>query len=226
MKIAQQLLAGCLLLAIVLTACQTTPAPIEVEKTSTPVEATATSEAYPAQVQPTPQAPATAEAAEAYPAPQQVEPIADAPTPDGYPAPAGPQATATPDGYPGPATMVPMVFPESDPGFATIEGQLILSDPLHAALEKNDSVYLLPIPADQGLVYPEFDEETAIRIVVNSITGDFRFLNVSPGSYAMAAFTVSGRMSVRSFETNETLLILVTQDDIDTVIDLGRVIVP
>jgi hypothetical protein len=223
MKTMQRLVAGCLFLVLALTACQTTPKPIQVEKTSAPSEATAAVEAYPAQVQATPQVAATSEA---YPAPQQVEPAAATATPDSYPAPTRPQPTLTPQGYPAPPTLAPMVFPESDSGYATIKGLLILSDPLNAALVENDSVYLLPIPAGQGLVNPEFDEETAIRIVVDSRTGDFRFLNVSPGSYAIAAFTTSGRMSVRTFETNETVLLLVDEDDIDTVIDLGRLRVP
>jgi hypothetical protein len=217
MKTVQRLFAGCLLLVLALSACRTAPKPIEVEKISE------SPEAYPAQVEATP---AVAAATEAYPAPQQVEPAAATATPDGYPAPAAPRPTATPEGYPAPPTLAPMIFPESDPGTATLKGLLILSDPLNAALVENDSVYLLPIPAGQGLVYPEFDEETAIRIVVDSRTGDFRFLNVPPGSYAVAAFTTSGRMSVRTFETNETVLLLIEEEDIDTVVDLGRLRVP
>jgi hypothetical protein len=224
MKIARLFLVGWLVLVLGLTACQSTPEPIQVEKTSAPAEPTATPEPYPAQVQATPE---EAAPAEAYPAPEQEpEPPAAAETPEGYPAATRPQPTITPEGYPAPPTMVPMTFPESEPGFATVRGQLILSDPLNAALEENDSVYLVPIPADQGLVYPEFDEETAIRIVVDSRTGDFRFLNVPPGSYAMAAFTISGRMSVRTFENSETVLLLINEDDLDTVVDLGRLRVP
>jgi hypothetical protein len=224
MKNARRFLAGWLLLVLVLAACQSGPGPIEVEKTSAPTVATATQETYPAQTQPTTEVAATTEA---YPAPeQQVEPVAPTAIPDDYPAPTRPQPTVTPEGYPAPPTLEAMTFPESDPGFATIMGQLILSDPLNAALEENDSVYLLPVPTDQGVVYPEFNEETAIQIIVDSRTGEFRFLNVSPGTYAMVAFTISGRMSVRTFETSETVLPFVSEDDIDTTIDLGRVRVP
>ncbi len=214
MKWVLQLLLSGILLLLASTGCRPAPDGTDIEIVSSPEAPTPEVIASPTKVD------------EQEGTRDDAGKLENTPLPEGYPAPAHPPSHATPQGYPAPPTREPFVFPESDPGYATVKGVLLLIDPVNAALTESDSVYLLPVPAGEGIVYPEFDETTAIRATCDSVAGDFRFLNVPVGTHAMVAFTISGRISVSGFAGGGAVLILVTDDDLGTTIDLGQVRVP
>lgn len=115
----------------------------------------------------------------------------------------------------------------SKSGFATICGTLTLMNPALVAPQE-DGLYLVIIDVNDRntIIVPTIDQ-TSYRATVDEITGQFCFKDIPPGIYVILAMTDNGmEISVRSFETGQIMVVTVTQNDLNKVIDLGMTRLP
>jgi hypothetical protein len=116
----------------------------------------------------------------------------------------------------------------SSKGRAAVRGILFLSSPEFTAPEE-DGIYLIEVDTEDGpmMVLPVIDPETSLRAEVDEVTGAFFFDDVEPGLYALAALTTRGvQLSIRRMDTGEPQMLTIDEADVDTVIDIGQMILP
>jgi hypothetical protein len=120
------------------------------------------------------------------------------------------------------------VFKTSDPGSITVRGTLVLLDPLTLAPAPEDSIYLVPMPADQTIsAIPEFEVGTVPQAEVDETVGDFVFTNVQPGQYAVVVVTKSGtQIPVHYSGTSNYGIFTLDASQTDTTVDLGHLTLP
>ena len=116
----------------------------------------------------------------------------------------------------------------SRPGFATLYGVLFLMNPTIVA-PREDGVYLvrIDIEGEVPMVVPAVGLEPSLQADVDEVTGQFVFIDVPPGLYALVTVTDNGQqLSVREFHTGEASVITVGEGDLGQMIDLGMLRVP
>ena len=130
---------------------------------------------------------------------------------------------------PTPTTESAVSLPAPAADRSVVTGRLILIDPLNTAPE-DDGVYLVPIEqeleSEVSFAVPQINEDS-YQADVDVTTGDFSFEAVPVGFYALVVRTLDGRqLSVRDLATAQTTLVMVTEDDLGSVLDLGEQRVP
>ena len=110
-------------------------------------------------------------------------------------------------------------------GFVKICGMLMLMNPAIIAPQE-DGLYLVPININSArettVVVTVVNPDTALQAEVDEVTGYFCFKDVPIGIYALVAITDKGtQISVRNFETEQAIIVNVTQEDLGKGIDLG-----
>jgi hypothetical protein len=123
-----------------------------------------------------------------------------------------------------PQQQEPYKFKTSDPGFATIEGLLLVIDPMLALPDANDAIFLVPLNSEEGVVtIPEFVVGEVPQADVDERTGDFRFTNIKPGKYAVVVLTTGGSQIPVRFDGSGSLAIFtIEESDIDTTVKLDN----
>jgi hypothetical protein len=118
----------------------------------------------------------------------------------------------------------PYKFKTSDPGFATLEGLLLVMDPLLALPDANDAIFLVPLDSNEGVVtIPQFVVGEVPQADVDERTGDFRFTNIKPGRYVVVVLTTGGTQIPVHFDGSGSLAIIkIEEPDIDTTIKLDN----
>jgi hypothetical protein len=111
---------------------------------------------------------------------------------------------------------------------AALSGLLILTSPELIAPQE-DGLYLVEVDTESAalMVFPRVDPETSIQAEVDEVTGQFFFDNVDEGLYAFVVLTLTGQqLSARELETGDAAILTVTENDLNTVIDIGRYRLP
>ena len=110
----------------------------------------------------------------------------------------------------------------STKGRAAVRGVLFLTNPESTAPEE-DGIYLVKVDTDAGMVIPMIDPKTSLQAEVDEVTGQFFFDDVEAGLYALVALTRRGaQLSISRMDTGQPQTILVGEQDLDQVIDLGQ----
>jgi len=94
---------------------------------------------------------------------------------------------------------------------------------------REDGLYLVRIEAEGeiSMVVPSMDPETSLQASVDEVTGQFLFVDVPAGLYALVAMTDGGQQfSVRKFDTGEALMVTVEEEDLGRAVDLGMLRLP
>jgi hypothetical protein len=123
----------------------------------------------------------------------------------------------------------PLPAPTRGPGTkgrAAVQGALSLSDPTMAA-PKEDGIYLVEIDTNAGMVFPSVDPKTSLQAEVDEVTGQFFFDGVEAGLYALVSLTIQGaQLSIRSVDTGNPVTVLVDENNLGQLIDLGQLTLP
>jgi hypothetical protein len=114
----------------------------------------------------------------------------------------------------------------STEGHAAVLGLLTLTNPESAA-PQDDGIYLVEIDPDAGMVLPAIDPENSLQAEVDEVTGQFFFDDVEAGLYSLVALTLSNmQLSIRRMDTGEPQTVMIGEEDLGQVIDLGRLVLP
>jgi hypothetical protein len=107
-----------------------------------------------------------------------------------------------------------------------VAGELVLISPESVAPQE-DGLYLVEVDTESAMVLPTVDPEASIQAEVDEVTGRFFFDNVPVGLYAVAVLTDNGQqLSAREMATGVASIVTVTEEDLNTVIDLGMLRLP
>jgi hypothetical protein len=126
-------------------------------------------------------------------------------------------------------TMEPYVFITSEPGYATLFGRLIVLDPRAIVPAPDDAIYLVELDPDAPIsTIPMFEEGDDIpQADVDERTGEFVFVNVEAGRYAVVAVTMGGtQFPTRMWEDGSYAIFDITEEDMDQEVDLGDLTLP
>jgi len=135
----------------------------------------------------------------------------------------------TDDSFPSNPTMEPYEFAESDTGYITLHGLIVVRDPLSMLPAPDDAVYLVPVGAEgQGVSgIPQFTVGEVPQADVDERTGEFVFVNIEPGKYAIVVVTKGGaQIPTRSMEDGSYSIITFTAAEIDQFVELGSLSLP
>lgn len=136
-------------------------------------------------------------------------------------------ATAAP--VRGNPTMEPYDFVKSDQGSITLHGLLVVRDPISMVPAPDDAIYLVPVGAEgQGVTgIPQFTVGEVPQADVDERTGEFVFVNIEPGKYAIVVMTKGGaQIPTRSMEDGSYSIITFTAADVDQTVELGNLSLP
>lgn len=123
----------------------------------------------------------------------------------------------------------PYEFAQSDPGYITLHGLLVVRDPTSMLPAPDDAVYLVPVGGEgQGVTgIPQFTPGEVPQADVDERTGEFVFVNIEPGKYAIVAITMGGaQIPTRSMDDGNYAIITFLEDEIDQVVELGSLSLP
>jgi hypothetical protein len=107
-----------------------------------------------------------------------------------------------------------------------VRGVLFLTNPELTAPQE-DGIYLVEVDTDAGMVLPTIDPDSSLQAQVDEVTGAFFFDDVEVGLYALVALTRRGpQMSIRKMDSGDPLTVLVDEENLGQVIDLGQLSLP
>jgi hypothetical protein len=164
-----------------------------------------------------------------YPAPEAYPSIVANPYPEvPYPVVYPDDQAANP--YPGSGgadwpTLEPYIFETSQPGTVTIRGTLNVLDPQVLLPAADDGIYLVPLTDSEGgpATIPPIVKGETPQADVDERTGEFVFVNINPGQYAVVVLSLGGsEVPARMYETNSLAIVTVSETDLDNTIDLGH----
>jgi hypothetical protein len=120
------------------------------------------------------------------------------------------------------------IFRTSEPGGITVHGSLIVLDPGGMVPASEDSIYLVPMPADDPIAaIPQFEVGTVPQADVNEANGEFMFTNIQPGQYAVVVITTGGaQIPVRKDGTSNYAIFTLDASQVDTPVDIGIMTIP
>lgn len=126
-------------------------------------------------------------------------------------------------------TMEAFVFATSDDGFITLHGLLVVRDPLTILPGPDDAIYLVPMDSeDEGVTgIPQFIEGEVPQAEVDERTGEFVFVNIEPGKYAVVVLTKGGsQIPTRSMDDGTYSIFTFTIEQQDQNVELGSLSLP
>lgn len=125
-------------------------------------------------------------------------------------------------------TLEPYDFATSEPNFATLHGRLIVLDPLSILPGDDDAIFLVALDADAPVTtIPSFEEGSVPQADVDERTGEFVFINIPPGRYAVVAVTMNGtQIPVRKMDDQSLAIFDITESDMNQKVELGDVTLP
>lgn len=131
------------------------------------------------------------------------------------------------DAYPGPDSatieLEPFVFQTAEPGGITVHGSLAVLDPTVLVPAKDDAIYLVQLQDGASIAtIPPIVEGQSIKAEVDERTGEFVFINVPQGQYAVVVVTINGtQVPVRYYDTANFAIIKITEEDGGKTIEIG-----
>ena len=132
---------------------------------------------------------------------------------------------------PAPATsdLEPHEFATSESGFITLHGLLVVRDPTSILPGPDDAIFLVPMEADGVGVtgIPQFAVGEVPQADVDEQTGEFVFVDIQPGKYAVVVMTVNGsQIPTRLMEDGTFSIFTFTAEQQDQVVELGSLSLP
>jgi hypothetical protein len=134
-------------------------------------------------------------------------------------------------GSPGPGnpTMEPYEFATSRSGYITLHGQLVVRDPLTILPGPDDAIYLVPMDSEgEGVTgIPQFTVGEVPQADVDERTGEFLFIDIEPGKYAVVVLTKGGsQIPTRNMDDGTYSIFTFTVEQQNQSIELGSLSVP
>jgi hypothetical protein len=126
-------------------------------------------------------------------------------------------------------TMEPYDFATSDSGFITLHGLLVVRDPTSILPGPDDAIFLVPMDAEgEGVTgIPQFTVGEVPQADVDERSGEFVFVDIQPGKYAVVVVTQGGsQIPTRLMEDGTFSIFTLTVDQQDQVIELGSLSLP
>lgn len=130
---------------------------------------------------------------------------------------------------PGNPEMESYEFATSRKGFITLHGLLVVRDPTSILPGPDDAIFLVPMEADGVGVtgIPQFTVGEVPQADVDESTGEFVFVDIQPGKYAVVAMTVGGsQIPTRLMEDGTFSIFTFTAEQQDQVVELGSLSLP
>ena len=122
------------------------------------------------------------------------------------------------------STMEPYIFKTSEPETATIHGILLVLDPQVMIPDPNDAIFMPQLSeGDESITtIPRFETGDVLQAEVDERTGEFVFVNIQPGHYAIVVLTTQGLQIPAKYHENGNLaIVIIEESDIATTIELG-----
>ena len=123
----------------------------------------------------------------------------------------------------------PHEFATSGSGFITLHGLLVVRDPTSILPGPDDAIFLVPMEADGVGVtgIPQFTVGEVPQADVDEQTGEFVFVDIQPGKYAVVVVTVNGsQIPTRLMEDGTFSIFTFTAEQQDQVVELGSLSLP
>jgi hypothetical protein len=119
-------------------------------------------------------------------------------------------------------------FKTSDPGAITVHGDLIVLNPTAMVPASDDSIFLVPLPADEPIsTIPQFEVGKVPQADVNETNGEFVFTNLQPGQYAVVVVTSGGaQIPVRNMGSSSYVIFTLDSSQADSTVDIGSLSLP
>jgi hypothetical protein len=130
---------------------------------------------------------------------------------------------------PGNPTMEPYEFATSRSGFVTLHGLLVVRDPLAILPGPDDAIYLVPMDSEgEGVTgIPQFTVGEVPQADVDERTGEFVFIDIEPGKYAVVVLTKGeSQIPTRNMDDGTYSIFTFTIEQQDQTIDLGNLSLP
>jgi hypothetical protein len=127
------------------------------------------------------------------------------------------------------ATMEQYEFATSRGGFITLHGLIVVRDPTTMLPGPNDDIYLVPIDAEGAGVtgIPQFTVGEVPQADVDERTGEFVFVDIQPGKYAIVVQTKGGsQIPTRRMDDGSYSIFTFTSDQQDQIVELGSLSLP
>ena len=127
-----------------------------------------------------------------------------------------------------PPTQESYVFKTSESGAITVHGILVVLNPTAMIPASEDSIYLVPMPADDPIAsIPQFEVGKVPQADVNEMDGEFVFTNIQPGQYAVVVITSGGaQIPVRKMESKDYAIFTLDASQADSTVDIGFLTLP
>lgn len=126
-------------------------------------------------------------------------------------------------------TIEPYEFATSRSGFVTLHGLLVVRDPLTILPGPDDAIYLVPMDSEgEGVTgIPQFTVGEVPQADVDERTGEFVFIDIEPGKYAVVVLTKSGsQIPTRKMDDGTYSIFTFTVEQQDQTIELGSLSLP
>jgi hypothetical protein len=125
-------------------------------------------------------------------------------------------------------TQAAYTFKTSDPGTITVHGDLIVLNPAAMVPASEDSIYLVPMPAEDPIsTIPQFEVGKVPQADVNETNGEFVFTNLQPGQYAVVVVTAGGaQIPVRKMGTSSYVIFTLDSSQVDSTVEIGTLSLP
>jgi len=145
---------------------------------------------------------------------------------DAYPYPE-PVTDPTPYEAPETPTMEPYIFRVSVDGTVTVHGVLAVMDPSQALPDPDDGIFLVPLPASDGVtMVPTFEIGTVPQADVDERTGEFVFTDIEPGQYIVMVYTLGNAKIPARNDDGGFAILKISETDRDQTIEVNYLRVP
>ncbi len=126
-------------------------------------------------------------------------------------------------------TMDEYEFATSQSGFVTLHGLLVVRDPITILPGPDDAVFLVPMDGEgEGVTgIPQFTVGEVPQADVDERTGEFVFIDIQPGKYAVVVVTKSGsQIPTRKMGDGTFSIFTFTVDQEDQIVEIGSLSLP
>ena len=124
--------------------------------------------------------------------------------------------------------MEPYFFKSSETNMITIHGILLVTDPTIMLPDPNDGIFLVPVSGGEGITtIPPLEVGDVNQADVDERTGEFVFVNVQPGKYAVVVLTMGGaQVPARVYDSGNLAIFDVDDSHRNTVFELENLRLP
>jgi len=117
---------------------------------------------------------------------------------------------------------------KSDPGMITVHGTLLVMDPTVMLPDPNDGIFLVPLSSGDAIsTIPPFVVGEVPQADVDERTGEFVFINLQPGKYAVVVLTRAGaQIPARIYEKDSLAIFDLDESHTDKIFEIDYLSLP